>query len=183
MSQLRKIAEHFFNTHATRQVFQDILHSDAKPTNTRLTVSFSRLNRDDLRIVHLLNVPAARCWVKPRSACFVSRGQTLSSPPWHFDRNMLVEFVDVRHNAVHHDGQAVMAFDLIAFTSQLWRAQLVWVVQVASLLKIKIPPKACLPVSSRPDVGSGLPHSAVWLVEMEPRNRIQASVRYFMSAA
>jgi hypothetical protein len=52
---------------------------------------------------------------------------------------MLEEFDDVRHNAVHHDGQAVKAFDLIAFTSQLWRAQLVWVVQVASLLKIKIP--------------------------------------------
>lgn len=63
----------------------------------------------------------------------------LSSPPWHFDRKMLVDFDDVRHNAVHHDAQAIKAFDFAEFSNQLWRAQLVWVVQVASLLKLKIP--------------------------------------------
>lgn len=52
---------------------------------------------------------------------------------------MLVDFDDVRHNAVHHNAQAVKAFDFAEFANQLWRAQLVWVVQVASLLKLKIP--------------------------------------------
>lgn len=63
----------------------------------------------------------------------------LSSPPWHFDRTMLVGFDDVRHNAVHHDAQAVKVFDFAEFANQLSRAQLVWLVQVASVLKVKIP--------------------------------------------
>jgi hypothetical protein len=63
----------------------------------------------------------------------------LSDPPWHFDKTMLVGFDNVRHNAVHHDAQAVRAFDFGKFANELWRAQLVWLVQVASLLKLKIP--------------------------------------------
>lgn len=63
----------------------------------------------------------------------------LSNPPWHFDRVMVERFDDVRHNAVHHDAQAIKTFDLVAFANQLWRAQWVWLVQVASLLNIKIP--------------------------------------------
>jgi hypothetical protein len=63
----------------------------------------------------------------------------LSSPPWHFDREMLKEFDEVRHNAVHHDAQAVRTFNFLAFAEQLWRAQWVWLVQVATLLKITIP--------------------------------------------
>ena len=35
--------------------------------------------------------------------------------------------------------QAIKTFDLVAFANQLWRAQWVWLVQVASLLNIKIP--------------------------------------------
>lgn len=63
----------------------------------------------------------------------------LSSPPWHFDQEMLADFDDVRHNAVHHDAQAVKAFDFAEFANQLWRAQLVWLFQVASRLDLKIP--------------------------------------------
>lgn len=63
----------------------------------------------------------------------------LSSSPWHFDRAMLVGFDAVRHNAVHHDAQAVKAFEFAEFANQLRRAQFVWLVQVASLLKVKIP--------------------------------------------
>ena len=69
----------------------------------------------------------------------------LSSPPWHFDRKMLVDFDEVRHNAVHHDAQVVKIFDFAEFANQLWRAQLVWLVQVASLLKLKIPANALFP--------------------------------------
>jgi hypothetical protein len=72
----------------------------------------------------------------------------LSSPPWHFDRDMLVKFDDVRHNAVHHDAQAVKNFDLVGFANQLWRAQWVWVVQTASLLDIKIPAETFFTVNS-----------------------------------
>lgn len=66
----------------------------------------------------------------------------LSSPPWHFDQQMLLDFDDVRHNAVHHDVNTVKAFDFTEFANQLERAQVVWVVQVASLLKLKIPAEA-----------------------------------------
>jgi hypothetical protein len=78
----------------------------------------------------------------------------LSSPPWHFDRKMLQEFDDVRHNAVHHDAQAVKAFDITTFANQLWRAQFVWLVAVASLLRIKIPAEALVrsePVTRKAD--------------------------------
>ena len=74
-----------------------------------------------------------------RLAGLVGFPTKLSSPPWHFDRKMLVGFDDVRQNAVHHDAQAVKAFDFAEFANQLQRAQLVWLVQVASLLKLKIP--------------------------------------------
>lgn len=63
----------------------------------------------------------------------------LSSPPWHFDRSMLGAFDYVRHNAVHHDALAVKAFDLAEFAKQLERAQLIWLVHMASLLQVKIP--------------------------------------------
>ncbi len=63
----------------------------------------------------------------------------LNDPPWHFDRSMIVEFDDVRHNAVHHDAQAVKAFDFGKFANELWRAQWVWLFQVALLLKVRIP--------------------------------------------
>lgn len=69
----------------------------------------------------------------------VGRPAKLSNPPWHFDRSMVMKFDDVRHNAVHHDAQAVKAFDFGEFANELWRAQWVWLVQVASLLKVKIP--------------------------------------------
>jgi hypothetical protein len=66
----------------------------------------------------------------------------LHSPPWHFDGKMVQEFDDVRHNAVHHDAQAIKAFDLTTFANQLWRAQLIWLVAIAKLLKVKVPANA-----------------------------------------
>jgi hypothetical protein len=74
-----------------------------------------------------------------RLAGLVAFPTRLSNPPWHFDRKMLADFDDVRHNAVHHDAQAVKAFDFAEFANQLWRAQLVWLFQVALMLKVKIP--------------------------------------------
>jgi hypothetical protein len=58
---------------------------------------------------------------------------------WHFDRKMLARFDEVRHNAVHHDGQAVRNFDFNEFSSQLLRAQWVWLVEVSQCLSLKIP--------------------------------------------
>jgi hypothetical protein len=58
---------------------------------------------------------------------------------WHFDQDMLSRFDEIRHNAVHHDGQPVKSFDFADFASQLERAQVVWLVHVARLLKLKIP--------------------------------------------
>jgi hypothetical protein len=80
----------------------------------------------------------------------------LSDPPWRFDRKMLADFDDVRHNAVHHDAQAVKAFDFGEFAGQLWRAQLVWVVQVALRLKVKIPAETLFTGSKDSFVASGL---------------------------
>ena len=54
-------------------------------------------------------------------------------------RMMLEEFNAVRNNAVHHGAQAVKSFDLVSFANQLWRAQWIWLAQVALVLKIKIP--------------------------------------------
>jgi hypothetical protein len=50
-----------------------------------------------------------------------------------------VAFDIVRHNAARHDAQDVKAFDLPEFANQLFRAQLVWLVKVASRLQLKIP--------------------------------------------
>jgi hypothetical protein len=58
---------------------------------------------------------------------------------WHFDREMLNKFDEVRHDAVHHDGQAVKAFDFAEFANQLNRAQMVWLIQVARLVNVRIP--------------------------------------------
>jgi hypothetical protein len=69
---------------------------------------------------------------------------TLDRPPWHFDRDMLSRFDEVRHNAVHHDGQAVKAFDFAIFAEQLLRAQLAWFVHVGLLLKLKVPAESML---------------------------------------
>jgi hypothetical protein len=74
-----------------------------------------------------------------RLAALVDFPARLNSPPWHFDRKMVEQFDDVRHNAVHHDALAVKTFDLVSFANQLWRAQWIWLAQVAILLKIKIP--------------------------------------------
>jgi len=63
----------------------------------------------------------------------------LRDESWHFDRDMLSRFDDVRHNAVHHDGKLVREFDFTEFAKQLWRAQLVWLVHVGLRLRLKIP--------------------------------------------
>ena len=58
---------------------------------------------------------------------------------WHFDREMLGRFDEVRHNAVHHDAQEVKAFGFIEFARQLLRAQLVWLVYIGQRLRLKLP--------------------------------------------
>jgi phage gp16-like protein len=74
-----------------------------------------------------------------RLVALVGHPPKLHDVSWHFHRDMLSGFDDVRHNAVHHGGQAVRAFDFAGFAQQLWRAQLVWLRHVTALLKVKIP--------------------------------------------
>jgi hypothetical protein len=63
----------------------------------------------------------------------------LEDKDWHFDRYMLLQFDEIRHNAVHHDGQKVEAFDLDEFARQLQRALIVWFIQVAQKLQLQVP--------------------------------------------
>ncbi len=66
--------------------------------------------------------------------------QRLYSPPtWRFDIEMLTRFNEVRNDAVHGRPQAVRDYDVAAFARQLWRAQLVWMAHVATLLQVKVP--------------------------------------------
>ena len=75
----------------------------------------------------------------------------LNDSPWNFDKIMLEGFDDVRHNAVHHDAQAVRDFDFAEFANQLrGERQLVWVCQVALPLKLKIPAEILFGVSTGP---------------------------------
>ncbi len=74
---------------------------------------------------------------------------------WHFDLEMLSRFDEIRHNAVHHDGQPVKSFDFAEFASQLSRAQLVWLVHVGRLLKLRIPAEAMFLGRSCPPAGLG----------------------------
>jgi hypothetical protein len=53
-----------------------------------------------------------------------------SHPSWHFDRQMLENFDQVRVNAVHHDGRSVAEFDFVPFSRQLNRAMSVWATQI-----------------------------------------------------
>ena len=62
----------------------------------------------------------------------------LQHESWHFDREMLSRFDEVRHNAVHHGGEAVRRFDFTEFSRQLWRAQLVWLMEVCERLGLKL---------------------------------------------
>ena len=63
----------------------------------------------------------------------------LQDKVWHFDRDMLSHFDEIRHNAVHRDGSGVRPFNLDEFAEQLRRALLVWVVHVAEKLQLQIP--------------------------------------------
>jgi hypothetical protein len=63
----------------------------------------------------------------------------LCEAEWHFDKKMLSGFDTVRHTAVHHDAQAVRDFDFSEFARQLSRAQMVWFIHIAQLLKVQIP--------------------------------------------
>jgi hypothetical protein len=69
---------------------------------------------------------------------FMGYPEKLSDGPWHFDREMLSRFDEVRHNAVHHDGEAAKQFDLADFATRLWRAQWVWFVEVACKLNLRV---------------------------------------------
>lgn len=61
---------------------------------------------------------------------------------WYFNREMLLEFDNLRHNCVHHGGQLLKDFNFTAFARQLWRAQWVWLATVALRLKVQIPGEA-----------------------------------------
>jgi hypothetical protein len=63
----------------------------------------------------------------------------LTHAPWHFDRDMLLRFDDVRHDAVHHNAGKVRTFDFFEFARQLFRAQHVWLVHIAVRLNLTIP--------------------------------------------
>jgi hypothetical protein len=58
---------------------------------------------------------------------------------WHFDREMLVKFDDIRHDCVHHSGSSLTTHDLGEFVKQFERAHFVWGIEVAKSLNVKIP--------------------------------------------
>ncbi len=62
----------------------------------------------------------------------------LQHESWHFDKEMVARFDEVRHNAVHHDGEAVKGFDFTGFLHQVSRAQLVWLEEVCQRLGLKL---------------------------------------------
>ena len=71
----------------------------------------------------------------------VGNPKNLTKGKWHFDEDMLLCFDKVRHNAVHHDWEAVKAFEFTVFADQLRRAQLVWSTEIAIRLDLKVPVK------------------------------------------
>lgn len=76
----------------------------------------------------------------------------LTAGEWHFDRDMLVKFDDVRINAVHHDGRELVRFDLDSFAPQLLRALMSWFCQVARRLNLSVPLTAFLGVTTSSSV-------------------------------
>lgn len=50
--EVREILENLFVAHAASQVLEDVIDRDAEATDTRLTASLARLDRNDLGIVH-----------------------------------------------------------------------------------------------------------------------------------
>jgi hypothetical protein len=69
--------------------------------------------------------------------------ESFNSPPkWHFDREMLKTFDDVRQNAVHFDGRDVAAFDIPTFADQLSRALMKWTVDISLRFGLKPRPEA-----------------------------------------
>jgi hypothetical protein len=67
---------------------------------------------------------------------------------WRFDEEMLSVFDEVRNNAVHHDGCNIKTFDMDTFTTQLWRAQLVWVMHLAQHMALTIPGEVMFSLST-----------------------------------
>lgn len=80
----------------------------------------------------------------------VGHPSELTDGAWRFDRDMLSQFDDVRHHAVHHDSQCVQAFDFDQFANQLWRSQFVWAVRVAKRLGLQIPADVFFGLRQRP---------------------------------
>jgi hypothetical protein len=74
-----------------------------------------------------------------RLIALIGYPQRLSSGKWNFDEELLLNFDKVRHSAVHRDWQAVAVFDFTEFATQLQRAQLVWMTEIAMRLDLKIP--------------------------------------------
>ena len=60
--------------------------------------------------------------------------KSLVDGQWTFTRGTLEGFDGVRHNAVHHAGDQLAAFDLEEFTGQLCRAMLGLIIQIAVAL-------------------------------------------------
>src|SRR5262249_11175718 len=59
--QLGKVGQHLFRSHASRKVFQHVLHSDPHATDARLTAPLAWLDRNQVRVVHSASV------LRPRS--------------------------------------------------------------------------------------------------------------------
>ena len=76
--------------------------------------------------------------------------EKLADQNWHFDRDMLANFDEIRHNAVHNDARTIKEFDFVEYAKQSWRAQLVWLAQVAMQLQLTIPGEVALGMNSEP---------------------------------
>lgn len=73
----------------------------------------------------------------------------IDPPDWKFTREMLAEFDETRHSAVHHSAKAVRDFDFDGFSSQLQRALSVWWLYVAEALETKIPAGSLLNLEAK----------------------------------
>jgi hypothetical protein len=87
--------------------------------------------------VEVDNLPMLKRWDK--LVDLIGSPAKLRDVNWHFDKEMLVNFDEVRHNCVHHEGSLLREFDLAHFESQLDRSTTVWMIEIAKLLNVKIP--------------------------------------------
>lgn len=65
--------------------------------------------------------------------------ETLQGKSWHFSRDMLCHFDDVRHNAVHHDGRTVQEYEFVESANQQSRAMFVWLGEICKKMQLRVP--------------------------------------------